>query len=114
MAPEMLFEHPHSYPCDLWSLGILLYIMLVAKMPFEGSAGINPSEMDDSPLDEDAAAALATFAGIAAYAHGQRTLDFPSTSAGPRTLLGRRAVLLACPYVGATRAEGRASIRCFL
>ena len=34
MAPEILQNHPHSYPCDMWSMGIILYLMLSGNHPF--------------------------------------------------------------------------------
>jgi len=35
MAPEIIERTPHSYPCDMWSLGIILYLMLSNKYPFD-------------------------------------------------------------------------------
>lgn len=37
IAPEVLFgkEHGHSYEVDVWSIGIILYAMIVGKPPFQ-------------------------------------------------------------------------------
>ncbi|KAF3087310.1 Cell cycle serine/threonine-protein kinase cdc5/MSD2 [Orbilia oligospora] len=39
IAPEVLFgkEEGHSFEVDLWSLGIILYAMLIGKPPFQSS-----------------------------------------------------------------------------
>ena len=38
IAPEVLDgKHGHSYQVDTWSLGVVLYTMLVGKPPFETS-----------------------------------------------------------------------------
>eukprot|EP00971_Amphidinium_carterae_P277425 5505795-Amphidinium_carterae.1 len=34
LAPEMLHNEPHGAPVDVWTLGILLFEMLVGKPPF--------------------------------------------------------------------------------
>ena len=34
MAPEILEEMVHSYPCDIWSMGIMLFMMLSGNYPF--------------------------------------------------------------------------------
>ena len=35
MAPELLKEKEYSYEIDIWSLGIIIYTLLVGKTPFE-------------------------------------------------------------------------------
>ena len=35
MAPEVIERISHSYPCDLWSLGIILFTMLSGSYPFD-------------------------------------------------------------------------------
>jgi serine/threonine protein kinase len=37
ITPEMLSGEGHSFPVDVWAIGILLYAMLVGKPPFETS-----------------------------------------------------------------------------
>lgn len=39
MAPEML-EEDYTLQCDMWSMGVLAYILLVGKMPFNTADGI--------------------------------------------------------------------------
>jgi serine/threonine protein kinase len=34
MAPEVVEGRPHSYPCDMWSIGVILYVMLSGRFPF--------------------------------------------------------------------------------
>ena len=35
MAPEVLDMSSHSYPCDLWAIGIIIFMMLSANYPFD-------------------------------------------------------------------------------
>jgi len=37
MAPEVIKNEKYSSKVDVWALGVLTYIMLSNKMPFEGS-----------------------------------------------------------------------------
>jgi serine/threonine protein kinase len=35
-APEVVNGQPHDYSCDMWSVGVILYIMLSGTPPFRG------------------------------------------------------------------------------
>jgi polo-like kinase 1 len=38
IAPEILEnKNGHSYEVDIWSMGVILYIMLIGKPPFEAT-----------------------------------------------------------------------------
>jgi hypothetical protein len=37
MPPEMIVCKPHGLPCDWWSVGVLIYEMMVGKPPFTAS-----------------------------------------------------------------------------
>ena len=39
MAPEVLKKKIHDYKVDLWSLGILLFVMLFGRFPFSDDRG---------------------------------------------------------------------------
>lgn len=34
-APEIILAKPYSYEVDMWSLGIIIYRMISANLPFE-------------------------------------------------------------------------------
>jgi len=34
MAPEALLGHPYSFAMDVWSVGVLVYLMLSGELPF--------------------------------------------------------------------------------
>ena len=34
MAPEILAHRPYSFPVDIWSFGVMLYVLIAVKLPF--------------------------------------------------------------------------------
>jgi serine/threonine protein kinase len=44
MAPEVFQKLPHGKPVDMWSIGVLSYLLLSGGLPFES---------EDSPVDVD-------------------------------------------------------------
>jgi serine/threonine protein kinase len=34
MAPQILLEQKYTYKCDIWSLGVIAYEMMVGKIPW--------------------------------------------------------------------------------
>ncbi len=37
MSPEM-FSNSDSEKCDIWSLGVVLYVLVTAQFPFDGQS----------------------------------------------------------------------------
>ena len=55
LAPEILQRRPYSFPVDVWSFGVTLYICLVGQLPFDGQdnpveyqANVINNTLDDS------------------------------------------------------------------
>ena len=50
MPPEILKGEPHDFSVDIWSLGVLLYELIVGIPPFNEE---NPKEVIDRILRRD-------------------------------------------------------------
>ncbi|KAI0042645.1 kinase-like protein, partial [Auriscalpium vulgare] len=46
MAPEILENKPYSFSVDFWAMGIIMYTMLVGKMPFAAADRNNRAALD--------------------------------------------------------------------
>lgn len=42
MAPEILNDEPHTKEVDIWSVGILLFELIMGSNPFKG---LNPKQL---------------------------------------------------------------------
>lgn len=38
MAPEILHDLNYNYKCDIFSIGVIMYMMLTRENPFEGTS----------------------------------------------------------------------------
>ena len=44
LAPEVLRQH-YSLKADIWSAGILAFLLLTGRLPFAGEEGLDVSEL---------------------------------------------------------------------
>lgn len=45
-APEMMTDRGYTYKCDLWSLGVIMFIMINGNPPYEYPDQLNPRDID--------------------------------------------------------------------
>lgn len=63
IAPEILTQQPYSKPADMWSFGIILYILLCGQFPFEDDNQVIRQEImlpedEMSQMSDDASSLL--------------------------------------------------------
>eukprot|EP00600_Ochromonadales_sp_CCMP1393_P006191 CAMPEP_0174958214 /NCGR_PEP_ID=MMETSP0004_2-20121128/2501_1 /TAXON_ID=420556 /ORGANISM="Ochromonas sp., Strain CCMP1393" /LENGTH=1206 /DNA_ID=CAMNT_0016206405 /DNA_START=132 /DNA_END=3749 /DNA_ORIENTATION=- len=85
LSPEQVSQSGHSYPVDLWAMGVLLYEMTVGSHPFSGSSEI------------------ATYSRISSFGSKSfPTLDFPEQlPADTRSLINQLLVPAPEARIGA-------------
>lgn len=95
LAPEQIDQSGHSYPADLWALGVLLYEITVGTHPFSSNSEV------------------ATYSKISSFGtQSFPALTFPTTvEADTKTLINQLLVPSASSRIGAG-ASGFAALRC--
>lgn len=41
MAPQILNEERYTYKCDIWSIGVIAYELMVGKVPWEFTSQVD-------------------------------------------------------------------------
>jgi len=85
LAPEQIDQSGHSYPADLWALGVLLYEIMVGSHPFSANSEV------------------ATYSKISSFGTKSfPTLEFPQTvSPEAKALINQLLVPVAGARIGA-------------
>ncbi|XP_046994139.1 serine/threonine-protein kinase 33-like [Schistocerca americana] len=50
MAPEVLESRMYSHQCDVWSMGVITFVLLVGEFPFTGD---NPDQLKQRVLNDE-------------------------------------------------------------
>ena len=61
LAPEMILERGHDHKLDVWTLGILMYELIVGRAPFSVPKGIKNPQMKNRILERNIMTAKVKF-----------------------------------------------------
>lgn len=53
LAPEMIMEKGHTEKLDVWTLGVLMYELLIGKAPFSPPRGVKDPKMANKILEKN-------------------------------------------------------------